>query len=75
MVNLVAGRRIAPELIQADFTAEAVAREAVRLLRPGHDREQAIAAMREVRAKLGGEGASRRAAQAVLDLIATRAVL
>jgi lipid-A-disaccharide synthase len=73
MVNLVAGRRIAPELIQADFTPDAVAREGVRLLRPGEDREQAIAAMREVRARLGGEGASRRAARSVLDLIAGRA--
>jgi lipid-A-disaccharide synthase len=73
MVNLVAGRRIAPELIQKDFTAEAVAREALRLLSAGDARDAAIAAMREVRAKLGGEGASRRAAQAVLDLVASRA--
>jgi lipid-A-disaccharide synthase len=73
MVNLVAGRRIAPELIQDDFTPEAVAREALRLLTPGQERDQAIAALREVRAKLGGEGASRRAAQAVLALIASRA--
>jgi len=70
MVNLVAGRRIAPELIQADFTPEAVAREALRLLAPGEDRERTIAALREVRAKLGGEGATRRAAQSVLDLVA-----
>jgi lipid-A-disaccharide synthase len=71
MVNLVAGRRIAPELIQADFTPDAVAREALRLLRPGDERQRAIAAMREVRAKLGAHGASRRAAQAVLDVIAS----
>ena len=32
MVNLVAGRTVAPELIQDDFTPEAVAREALRLL-------------------------------------------
>jgi lipid-A-disaccharide synthase len=70
MANLVAGRRIAPELIQEDFMPEAVAREALRLLMPGEDREDAIAAMREVRAKLGGEGATRRAAQAVLDVAA-----
>ncbi len=73
MVNLVAGRRIAPELIQDDFTPEAVAREALRLLTPGEQRDQTIAALREVRSKLGGEGASRRAAQAVLELIAARA--
>jgi lipid-A-disaccharide synthase len=73
MVNLVAGRRIAPELIQKDFTPAAVARETLRLLSAGADRDRAIADMRAVRARLGGEGASRRAAQAVLDLVASRA--
>lgn len=42
MVNLIAGRRVVPELIQDDFTAEAVAREARRLL----DSPQARAAMK-----------------------------
>jgi lipid-A-disaccharide synthase len=72
MVNLVAGRRVAPELIQHDFTAEAVAREALRLLAPGETRDAAIAALREVREKLGGEGASRRAARSILDVVAAR---
>jgi lipid-A-disaccharide synthase len=71
MVNLVAGRRVAPELIQGDFTPDAVARETLRLMAPGAERDQAIAAMREVRAKLGGEGASRRAAESILDLVAS----
>jgi lipid-A-disaccharide synthase len=72
MVNLVAGRRIAPELIQEAFTADAVAREALRLLAPGDARDRTIEALREVRARLGGEGASRRAAEAVLDVVAAR---
>jgi lipid-A-disaccharide synthase len=72
MVNLVAGRRVAPELIQHDFTPGAVASQALRLLAPGDERSRTIAAMREVREKLGGEGASRRAAQAVLELISSR---
>jgi lipid-A-disaccharide synthase len=68
MANLVAGRRIVPELIQDAFTPEAVAEQALRLLRdPG-----AAAAMRRelaaVRGKLGGPGASRRAAEAVLQV-------
>jgi lipid-A-disaccharide synthase len=78
MVNLVAGHRIAPELIQDDFTPEAVARETLRLLEPGEERDRAIDALRGVRARLGGEGASRRAAEAVLEVIAAsrhRAVL
>jgi lipid-A-disaccharide synthase len=67
MVNLVAGQAIVPELIQDAFTPEAVAREALRVLTdPAH-----AAAMRAqlaaVRARLGTAGASRRAAEAVLD--------
>lgn len=52
MVNLVAGRRVVPELIQADFTAEKVAREAQRLLRDGVQREQMRAGLAEVTRKL-----------------------
>jgi lipid-A-disaccharide synthase len=72
MVNLVAGRRIAPELIQDAFTPDAVAREALRLLAPGDDRDRTIEGLRDVRSRLGGEGASRRAAEAVLDVVAAR---
>lgn len=74
MVNLVAGERIVPELIQDDFTPAAVARETLRLLQPGADRARTIAALREVRSKLGGVGASRRAADAVLEVIGQRVV-
>lgn len=70
MVNLVAGRKVAPELIQADFTPAAVARETLRLLAPGEERLRTLAALAEVRGKLGGEGASRRAAEAVLQVMA-----
>jgi lipid-A-disaccharide synthase len=66
MVNLVAGRRIVPELIQDDLTPEAVAREALGVLLDPVKAAEVRAALREVRAKLGLEGASRRAAEAVL---------
>jgi len=68
MVNLVAGERVAPELIQDAFTPSAVAAEALRLLREGEARDRAIAGVRAVKERLGGPGASRRAAEAVLDL-------
>jgi lipid-A-disaccharide synthase len=66
MVNLIAGRRIVPELIQHELTSECVAREAVSLLtdRPLADRIRRDLAA--VRAALGGSGASARAADAVL---------
>jgi len=69
MVNLIAGEMIVPELIQDAFTPDAVAREAVSMLT---DRERA-ARIREglarVRARLGGPGASRRAAESVLAVV------
>ena len=72
MVNLIAGERIVPELIQHALTPDAVANEAISLLT---DRERA-ARMREglerVRARLGGSGGSRRAAEAVLNVAGIR---
>jgi lipid-A-disaccharide synthase len=67
MVNLVAGERVAPELIQDAFTPEAVAAETVPLLTDAELRRRTKAALGEVRAKLGGEGASRRAAEIVFE--------
>jgi lipid-A-disaccharide synthase len=71
MVNLIAGEMIVPELIQDAFTPDAVAREAVSMLT---DRERA-ARIREglarVRARLGGPGASRRAAEAIMKVART----
>ena len=66
MVNLVAGRRVVTELIQEALTPAAVAGEIESLL---GDRERVAsmtAALADVRQKLGGPGASRRAAAAVL---------
>ena len=69
MANLIAGRRIVPELIQDDFTPEAVAAEAVRLLRDDDGVASRMRTnLREVRQRLGSVGASRRAAAAVLDV-------
>jgi lipid-A-disaccharide synthase len=62
MVNLIAGRLVAPELIQDDFTAESVAREVRRLLDSPDARTEAKAGLAEVRAKLGPGGAIERAA-------------
>jgi lipid-A-disaccharide synthase len=68
MVNLVAGERVVEELIQDQCTPERVAREAVDLL----TNQERVADMKErlaiVREKLGGIGASGRAADAVLEV-------
>ena len=68
MANLVAGRRVVPELIQDDFTGPAVAAQVVPLLLDADARRRMREALRGVRAALGRPGASRRAAAAVLDV-------
>lgn len=68
MANLVAGRRVVPELIQDGFSPEAVAEEASRLLVDRVHAERMRADLREVRARLGAPGASRRAAEAILEV-------
>src|SRR5262249_36455815 len=81
MVNLIAGgrtviagERIVPELVQDAFTADAVASEAVSMLT---DPSRAAAVRRglaTVRERLGGPGASRRAAAAIMRVVASRSV-
>lgn len=73
MVNLIAGRRVVPELIQEAFTPDAVAEEAVALLTDERRAHVMRRALGEVRAALGGPGASRRAAEAILRAVAARA--
>jgi lipid-A-disaccharide synthase len=67
MANLIAGRRVVPELIQADFTPRRVAEETLRLLGP--EGTEMRAALAEVRARLGAGGASARAAAVVTGLM------
>jgi lipid-A-disaccharide synthase len=68
MVNLVAGRAVVPELIQDAFTPAAVARETISLLTDTARAATMRGDLDEVRRRLGGRGASRRAAEAVLDV-------
>jgi len=68
MVNLVAGRPVVPELIQAAFTPESVAKETVALLTDPERAAEMGRGLADVRARLGGTGASARAAAAVLGL-------
>ena len=72
MVNLVAGERVVDELIQDQCTPEAVTAATVQLL----TNEDRVADMKEqlaiVRERLGGPGASGRAADAILELVRSR---
>jgi lipid-A-disaccharide synthase len=65
LVNLVAGRRLAAELMQYDFTPRALARELLRLLDPAVN-AATRASLREATAPLRAGDASQRAADSVL---------
>lgn len=66
LVNIVAGRKIVPELIQQEATGRRMYEQALRLLSDQSAAEEMRTAFRAVRLSLGEPGASRRAAAAVL---------
>ncbi|HSF18304.1 MAG TPA: lipid-A-disaccharide synthase [Vicinamibacteria bacterium] len=72
MVNLVAGREVVPELIQDAMTPEAIATQLTRILDDGPARTDMMRGLDEVREKLGGGGASARAADAVLTFLQSK---
>jgi len=68
LVNLIAQRRLATELIQDQFTGETLSKELLSLLEPQRN-VQMRSELAEVMKKLGEPGASMRAAQAVMRFI------
>jgi lipid-A-disaccharide synthase len=68
MANLVAGKRVVPELIQNDFTPDRVAAEALSILTDSERRSTMRRELAEVRKRIGSAGASARAARAVLQV-------
>ncbi|MFT3744578.1 MAG: lipid-A-disaccharide synthase [Pyrinomonadaceae bacterium] len=68
LINLIAGKKVAKELIQQDFTPTVVAEELFRLLDPEVN-AKVRSELRQAREKLGSGGASKRAAEAILKLI------
>jgi len=69
LVNLVAGERVATELMQDDLNGERLAGELLSLLDAGRN-QAARARLREVADELGEGGASERAAETILDALA-----
>lgn len=67
--NLIAGRRIVPELLQAEANPERLVSEVLPLLTDQQAKAQACESLAEVSRALGGPGAGDRAAQAVLDAL------
>jgi lipid-A-disaccharide synthase len=69
LVNLVAERRLVPELIQNEATGEKMAAEALRILEDESYRKAMIQGLAEVRQRLGSPGASERVAQMALEML------
>ncbi|MFL6429767.1 MAG: lipid-A-disaccharide synthase [Acidobacteriaceae bacterium] len=77
MANLIAGRRLVPELIQDEFTAGNIVNALRPLLVEGTARGEAISGLREVRERLrtgGDESAIDRAARICAELLAGRGI-
>ena len=72
LANLVAGRRIAPELIQEDANPKRIAEETLRILKTPGLLQQMGELMSEVRSRLGEPGATDRAARIIHDFLIQR---
>ncbi|HVT45549.1 MAG TPA: lipid-A-disaccharide synthase [Thermoanaerobaculia bacterium] len=68
LVNIVAGKRVVPELLQGQVTGKRIAGEVRNLLDPERY-AQVRGELDEVRRKLGETGASRRAAEKIYKLV------
>ena len=74
LVNLIAGKRVAPEFVQDEATPGALAEAVTAIMREGIHRDEKVAAIREVRQKLTGDsrGAAVRVADLAAELITTK---
>ncbi len=69
LINMVAGDRVVPELIQDNVTPRRVTEEALSFLQNRDRSEQVSRKLKEAVSRLGGPGASARAAQVVLQCV------
>jgi lipid-A-disaccharide synthase len=69
MVNLLAGKRVVPELIQGDLTGQSLAVQAELLLDDPEARENMVKGLRAIRPRFGAGGSIGRAAEAILGVL------
>lgn len=67
MVNIIADRRVCPELVQSEATPDALAEAVMPLLEDTPERRAMVAELERVQEKLGHGGAADRAAEQVLE--------
>ncbi|HLJ75221.1 MAG TPA: lipid-A-disaccharide synthase, partial [Thermoanaerobaculia bacterium] len=68
LVNIIAGKKIVPELLQSDVNGVRIASEVRRLIDPAEN-GRVRRELAEVTRKLGAPGASRRAAEAIMSSV------
>ena len=68
LVNIVAGKRVVPELLQGQLTPQRLAAAAADLLRDKRRRQEISNNLAVVRQRLGTPGASARVAEAILSM-------
>jgi len=73
LVNIIAGKEVVPEMLQYRMRPELIAETALDLCRDGEKREKMMEELKTVRDRLGGPGASERAARVVCDFLASDA--
>lgn len=69
LVNIIAGKKIVPELLQKDVKGDLIAEEAIKILDDENYRKEMLKNLAEVREKLGAPGAASRVAQMALQMI------
>jgi lipid-A-disaccharide synthase len=75
MVNLIAGERLVPELVQSEFTPENIVEESRRILDQPEIRCRIVAKLSNLRSQLGSPGAAGRVADLALTMVQSKAVL
>jgi lipid-A-disaccharide synthase len=74
LVNLIAGERIVPELIQGEVTPNRVAEEAESVLESGPAREIMVNRLMKLKEGLGGSSASEKTARIAVEMIRAKNV-
>jgi lipid-A-disaccharide synthase len=69
MVNIIAGKTIVPEFIQADVNGARIAKEVLAILQDENRKQEIIKELAEIRSQLGSPGAAFRAAKLAYDMI------
>ena len=72
LVNIIAGRKVVPELIQGDANPERIAGEVLNILKNAHISNRMTEDLKMVREKLGKGGASKKSAEIIYRMLSLK---